>query len=171
MADQVIGVNGIVVADAGPLIHLDELDCLWLLQDFCEVKVPEAVWREVAHHRPLALQNPNIPLLRCTATPSEKVAALTPLYTLHAGEREALCLCVEFSGSLLLTDDTAARLAAKILVLEAHGTIGLLVRAIRRQQLTKSKVVDLLGAIPNRSSLHIRRTLLAEIIQKVADTV
>ena len=37
----------IAVADAGPLIHLDELDCLGLLTDFIEVRVPVAVWREV----------------------------------------------------------------------------------------------------------------------------
>lgn len=42
----------IVVCDAGPLIHLDELGCLDLLSDFFEVLVPEAVWREVRQHRP-----------------------------------------------------------------------------------------------------------------------
>ena len=42
----------IVVCDAGPLIHLDELGCLDLLSDFSEVLVPEAVWREVRQHRP-----------------------------------------------------------------------------------------------------------------------
>ena len=37
----------VVVADAGPLIHLDELDCLDLLNDFKQIMVPDAVWREV----------------------------------------------------------------------------------------------------------------------------
>lgn len=40
-----------VVCDAGPLIHLDELDCLPLLKDFDEVLVPEQVWQEVSNHR------------------------------------------------------------------------------------------------------------------------
>ena len=35
-----------VVCDAGPLIHLDELDCLDLLGDYPEVLGPEAVWRD-----------------------------------------------------------------------------------------------------------------------------
>src|SRR5438270_251796 len=35
---------GSLVSDAGPLIHLDELGCLDLLQDFAEVLVPDAVW-------------------------------------------------------------------------------------------------------------------------------
>ena len=44
-----------VVCDAGPLIHLDELNCLDLLHDFNEVLIPDQVWKEVAHHRPAAL--------------------------------------------------------------------------------------------------------------------
>lgn len=37
----------VAVADAGPIIHLDELDCLDVLADFEKVYVPEAVWLEV----------------------------------------------------------------------------------------------------------------------------
>jgi hypothetical protein len=33
-----------VVCDAGPLIHLDELDSLDLLCDFASVLVPRSVW-------------------------------------------------------------------------------------------------------------------------------
>jgi hypothetical protein len=46
----------VVVCDAGPLIHLDELGCLDLLADFGTVLVPEQVGREVEHHRPGALE-------------------------------------------------------------------------------------------------------------------
>ena len=35
----------LVVCDAGPLIHLDEVGALDLLADFAEILVPEAVWR------------------------------------------------------------------------------------------------------------------------------
>ena len=158
----------IAVADAGPLIHLDELACLNLLTDFIEVRVPESVWREVEHHRPQALLVAGIPWIRCSARTSEKVAAVGMLYTLHPGEREALSLCVDTPGVLLLTDDTAARLAARTLAIDAHGTLGLLVRAIRRQQMTKIEVMDRLREIPLRTSLHIRPALLAEVIAQVA---
>ena len=40
----------IVVCDAGPIIHLDEVACIELLSDFPEVLVPVAVWDEVAKH-------------------------------------------------------------------------------------------------------------------------
>ena len=35
----------LVVCDARPLIHLDEVGALDLLADFAEILVPEAVWR------------------------------------------------------------------------------------------------------------------------------
>ena len=95
----------IAVADAGPLIHLDELDCLGLLTDFIEVRVPEAVWREVERHRPQALLAQDIPWIKCSAPTSRKVDAVAALYTLHPGEREALSLCIDYPESLLLTDD------------------------------------------------------------------
>lgn len=157
-----------VVADAGPLIHLDELDSMGLLTDFYAVYVTSTVWREVEFHRPHALASLEGKVLRCSPVANERVDALKALYTLHAGEYEALCQCLVVPEALLLTDDTAARLAAKSLDVAAHGTIGLLLRAIRRRQLSKAQVVDVLKQIPARSSLHIRPALLAEIIQQTA---
>lgn len=158
----------VVIADAGPLIHLDELNSLNLLADFGKVIIPETVWNEVEHHRPQALCHAEFKLIRQAANHfSPQVDALTPLYTLHAGEQEALHLCFEFKNSLLLTDDTAARLAAKSLGVIAHGTLGILVRAIRQQTRSKSQIVELLRAIPTQTTLHIRASLLAEVISEV----
>lgn len=52
----------------------------------------------------------------------------------------------------------------------AHGTLGILIRAVRRRQLHKLLVLELLPQIPQRSSLHIRPGLLTEIIRQIADT-
>ncbi|WP_044413547.1 hypothetical protein [Thiomicrospira microaerophila] len=49
--------ESLVVADAGPIIHLDELGALDVVSDFQQILVAEAVWQEVEHHRPQALQN------------------------------------------------------------------------------------------------------------------
>ncbi len=134
------------------------------------MRVPEAVWREVERHRPQALLAQDIPWIKCSAPTSRKVDAVAALYTLHPGEREALSLCIDYPESLLLTDDMGARLAAKALAIEAHGTLGLLIRTIRRPQLTKAEVLDLLRAIPLRTTLHIRAALLAEVIARVAES-
>ena len=158
----------IVIADAGPLIHLDELDNLEILSDFGEIIVPNTVWNEVEHHRPQAMQNEEVNLIQKNVINfSPQVNALTPLYTLHLGEQEALHLCLEYRNSLLLTDDTAARLAAKNIGVVAHGTLGILVRAIRQKSRTKHEVLALLRAIPAETTLHIRTSLLEEVIKDV----
>jgi predicted nucleic acid-binding protein len=101
----------LVVADAGPLIHLDELDALDVLSDFTVVFVPEAVWIEVQRHRPQVFRQTGINLIKQPPpSVSAEINALTALYTLHRGEREALSLCITHAASLFITDDTAARL-------------------------------------------------------------
>ena len=158
----------LVFADAGPLIHLDELAALDVLSDYTAVWLPEAVWNEVMHHRQPALHNTCVNLRRQSSPlPSAQVQAITSLYTLHNGEREALALCIKHSINTLLTDDTAARLAAKSLNIVTHGTLGLLIRSVRRNLRTPSAVLTLLEAIPQQTTLHIRPSLLADVIQRV----
>ena len=113
-----------VVCDAGPLIHLDELECLDLLSDFTSVIVPDAVWQEVERHRPQALAHPGVRFNRMTpstAPAPPRLEALSRLLPLHRGETEALVVALSVEGAMLLTDDTAARLAATSLGVEARG--------------------------------------------------
>ena len=122
-----------VICDAGPIIHLDELGCLDLLDDFSRVYVPETVAQEVARHRfdsfPLSLSK----LEYVSAAPSVpiEIERLRKIFNLHLGEVEALSLAISSSDNIFLTDDTAARLAAKQLRIEVHGTIGIITRSIR----------------------------------------
>jgi hypothetical protein len=52
-------------------------------------------------------------------------------------------------------------------IIHIHGTIGILLRAIRRSQRTPAQVLALLQSIPQQSSLHIRADLLEEIKAQV----
>ncbi len=70
----------LVVADAGPLIHLDELGALDVLSDYHQIFVADAVWQEVAHHRPQVLQYKGIQLVRVTVDTLPEVQALAPIY-------------------------------------------------------------------------------------------
>lgn len=159
----------VAVADAGPLIHLDELDCLDLLADFPEIVVPDTVWEEVRRHQPRALDGSRCRLNRpgTLPLPPPELSTLFRAFALDPGEQEALLCTRVHPGAILLTDDAAARLAAKALQVRVHGTIGILLRGIRRGQRTRSQVVDLLRQIPVRSTLHIRPTLLREILEEV----
>ena len=159
----------LVICDAGPIIHLDELDCLRLLEDFPEVLIPDVVWDEVMHHRPQAI-------LICEqiakkVTPKQSLSvdmqATVQLFSLHAGEIQALNIAKEYQANLFLTDDTAARLAAGAMSISVHGTLGILLRAIRRKQRTAENILAVLESIPSKSSLHLKASLLQGIIEQV----
>jgi len=157
-----------IILDAGPIIHLDELGCLSLLSDFDELLVPTAVWEEVEHHRPAALTGAGIPFTKSNAgAVQDYVYALRDAFNLDRGETEAISLCFSHPQALLLTDDAAVRLAVAASGLRAHGTIGILIRAVRRRQLTPAKVIEHLEAIPKKSTLFIKRSLLRRIVEKL----
>jgi predicted nucleic acid-binding protein len=159
----------LVVCDAGPLIHLDEIGALDLLADFAEVMVPDAVWQEVLRHRPQALTRPGVILHRVNPRmpASPELEVLAQVFSLHAGEWEALRLAMEHRPGLLLTDDTAARLAVGNLRINVHGTIGILVRAIRRGQRTKGQVIELLKSLTAHSTLYLKQSLLDAVISQL----
>jgi predicted nucleic acid-binding protein len=92
---------------------------------------------------------------------------LVQALSLDAGEQAALALMRQRPEAILLTDDAAARLAAEQLGMRVHGTIGILLRAIRRGQRTPEEVLALLRAMPQQSTLHIRPDLLSAIIARV----
>lgn len=159
---------GLVVADAGPIIHLDELGCLDLLNDFNPL-VPFQVWREVRRHRPDLKQAPSLRLqLVDVAGPvSPSLSAMVESFGLAIGEAAALALIERLNVSLLLCDDAAARLAAESLGCAVRGTIGIIVRARRRALRSGEEVIALLENLPFHSSLHIKCELLEQVISLV----
>lgn len=158
-----------VICDAGPLIHLDELGVVWLLNDFSVVMVPEQVWQEVAKHRPILWETSALSYQRIKVDISKlpTFQALVRTFSLDLGEQAALSLMQSQPDAIFLTDDAAARLAATTLGLRVHGTIGILLRALRRQQLTQAQVLEILTNVPTQSTLHIKANLLQEIIDRL----
>src|SRR5437016_13644880 len=90
----------LVVCDAGPLIHLDQLDCLDLLTDFSRVVVPDAVWLEVEQHRPSTLNQESVAFVRLKPKeePSPELISMYRLLALHAGEVQALQIAQELAA-------------------------------------------------------------------------
>ncbi len=155
------------VLDAGPLIHLAELDALDVLGDLV-LYVAEMVWQEAITHRPQLQESKDINLKRLSASaPSAELQTLARALTLDRGEVEALCLMEKYPNALFLTDDAAARLAAEQRGYQVHGTIGLLIRSVRQGQRTPHEIVNLLRTIPEHSTLFIRPDLLSAIVARL----
>jgi len=124
-----VGSEGIsAVSNAGPLIHLTEIDCLPLLGIFDTIHIPDAVWSETiergrtAQTEVLRLGN----IQRHALSQGEIVRFIeeNSLEGLQAGEIECLYLCRLISVPILLTDDLPVRKAAKRLSLTLVGSLG-----------------------------------------------
>ncbi len=157
----------VVILDAGPVIHLEEIDSLHLLLDFKKRILPNAVWCEIEYHGPSAFKHRDINFEKVNVVLDENIRSVCRLFCLGNGELEAIALCSQHPDSILLTDDASARLVTKTLGIRAYGTIGVLLRAIRRKLLTPHEVVRKLKEIPRKSTLFIKRSLLHEIIEEV----
>jgi predicted nucleic acid-binding protein len=162
-------VPPLIICDAGPVIHLDELGCIDLLASFSRVLVPAAVWQEVQTHRPRALALPCLEKISATKPEPPELEAVAVALSLHTGEWEAIRVALEHPACVLLTDDTAARLAAGNLGIRVHGTIGVLVRSLRQGIRTKEAVLGILRSIPTTSTLHLKRSLLEAVVKQVED--
>lgn len=159
------------ICDAGPIIHLDELNCFDLLCDFQEIVLGDTVREEVKHHRPGALKKPNIHFTRASQKypEGELLRTMCRIFSLDAGEIEAFAIIEKNPGALFFTDDASARIVADRMGFKVHGTIGIIVRTIRREIMQPEQVLQILAGIASKSSLHIRPSLLQKIIGKIKE--
>lgn len=157
------------ICDAGPIIHLDELNALELLSDFNPIIIPKTVQIEIIRHRARALQHPEIVLdiIDIIHPLEERLLVLSKALSIDKGEIEALSLMQKDTEAIFLTDDASARLVGEELGYKVHGTIGIILRSVRKRMRTPEEVVELLEAIPQKTTLFLRATLLREVIQKV----
>jgi predicted nucleic acid-binding protein len=154
----------LVVADAGPLIHLGETGRLALLVLFGEVIVPDEVWHESVREGRLQAEQlqalPNLSRRRVEPLEVLNFVAAHRLEHLHAGETECLCLCLKESIRLLLTDDLAVREVSARLGITPVGSLGVLVRAFRLGLLTLADAEKAITDLHERSSLFVTRALV-----------
>jgi len=159
-----------IVCDSGPIIHLDELNCLYLLEDFKEVLIPETVHKEIKRYRSLSsLNRLNVPFI---FTPGNipydaRLLTLCRIFSLDVGETEALALMEKNPQAVFLTDDASARMVAEQMGFRVHGTIGVLVRSIRRGQMEPGEVLRILGEAPSKTTLYMKHSLLDEIVLRI----
>ena len=158
-----------VVCDAGPIIHLHELNCLDLLGDFQEILLSDTVWEEINQHRASALKTSGLSFIRSPGKipTGEPLITMSRIFSLDAGETEALAIMENNPKAMFFTDDSSARLVAEQMGFKVHGTIGILVRSIRRGHMKPEEILRVLTEIPLKTTLHIKSSLLDEVILKI----
>lgn len=150
-----------VIADTGPIIHLDEIDALYLLDEFDELLVPQTVIDELeAESVPKSLHD-----LEYTVRAAENTANFGEL---DPGETAALQLCRKVNGTFL-TDDLDARDAAKRIGVEVHGSIGVVLFAYSKGVLTVDETKTLIRGLKRDTSLYLSSSLVEHAITLIED--
>lgn len=126
----------IVVADAGPLIHLSLIGKVELLPAlFGRILIAERVYAEVVQEGDTLPGSAELRAAnwvdRGEDMPQGDVLELLNAQ-LDAGETAALWLAIAREADWVLTDDRQARLAAERLGFQVKGTLGILVEAKRK---------------------------------------
>lgn len=152
------------VADASPLIHLDEVGMAGALHVVRRIIVPHAVADEVR----LQAHGPGTQLLRARhvhltrpSTEERLLAASLPFRRLTGADREALAMA-QARDCPLLTDDLDLRAAAKALGVRPVGSVGLIVLAGLTGVVGRSEALQALDALLASSSLFVTKRILDE---------
>ena len=120
-----------VVSDTGPVLHLREAGLAHLLELAGRVHIPKAVNLELerldaawGRARPAWVS-----LIELTEGYRREALAWQQAGLLGPGESEAIALARQVGADWLLTDDAPARLVARSLGLDVHGSLGVVLWA------------------------------------------
>ena len=130
-----------IVTNTGPALHLHEIKMLHLLNLAGEVFIPEAVQAELNSLIPNwgRIKPEWLKVESLSPSSRRKAEAWVQAGLVDAGEAEAIILAKQLGADWLLTDDAAARLIARSLGLEVHGSLGVVLWAAARRYLSRAE--------------------------------
>jgi predicted nucleic acid-binding protein len=153
----------IVVADAGPIVHLHWVGAAeWALPPG-QIHVVDAVWAEVARHAPAAL---TLARLVRAGRPSADAQVRVGPFALDAGETEAIAFALSAGpDALVLCDERAARLACTKLQLAVVGSVGLIIEACKSGRADRQAATEALRALPTHGRMHVAPAIVERAIE------
>lgn len=157
----------ICILDAGPIIHLDQMDAFDLIHSLGTVFIPESVVWEAEKYRPSIRAKLGSCIVEDVEDIGPKLASALQSTELQTGEVAALAWAEKFGADLFVSDDKSARVVATILGYESTGTLGVIRNAFHMGALKHGEAVALLRSIPVRSTLHVEASLLASVIRSL----
>jgi predicted nucleic acid-binding protein len=159
------------VIDAGPLIHLNEIGCLSILTIFETLHLPDAVWSETVERKRVLdtdiLKLGNVHRQSVNSGVLSQFVIDHSLQDIHAGERECLCLCQHLSVPLILTDDLAVRQTAKRLNITPVGSLGIVVKAFRLNQISLAEAERHIANLQDISTLFVTKAVVELAIEQL----
>lgn len=158
---EVFGV--IIVADAGPLLHLFWVGASsWALPPH-SIDVVSEIWEEVESPAPAALQDARLRRVSVSVPVSQNLSR----WSLDPGEQTALNYALSQRSEqdvLVLCDARQARRACRELSLPVVGSIGLITEAFRASRVSLETASAALWNLPGIGRLHIRPQLIERVL-------
>ncbi|MEW6620579.1 MAG: DUF3368 domain-containing protein [bacterium] len=151
----------LIVCDTGPILHLQEIGLLDILQKAGKIYIPRMVDIEINSLIPQwKNQKPEWILIEALLPEETREAEFLSLSgLLNPGEAFAIVLAKRLKPKWFLTDDTEARIFANALRLEVHGSLGILLWAAKMGHLDYLQAKEALERFPN-TSLWISKDIL-----------
>lgn len=158
-----------MVSDTGPLIHLAEINLIKALDAFQEVCVAEEVINELKKNKAKENIFRKIKLINLKPKFKDVAEILVNKFSLDLGESQSIALALQEKAGYFLTDDLDARTVANVHGVEAHGTVGIILRAFRENIISKETAVKKVNELYTASSLFITKDLIQQIIKSIKE--
>ena len=153
-----------MICDTGPIQRLHRAEALEVLKSlYGTIVIPQAVADEIAQGRKEGIVLPEVEKLDWIQVRPVRDPDMVSVSTgLGPGERAALALAMQTSGSVLIIDEVLARRQAKMLRQAVTGTVGVLIKAKRSGVIPRvAPVLDLLDSRGFRILPDSRAAILA----------
>lgn len=158
---------GKVVSNTGPLMHLSEIDLVEALTAFQEVCIAEEVKNELKRNKISEDVLKGATLVNLKGKFKDVAEVLVNKFSLDLGEAQSIALALQERVDYFLTDDLDARKVAAAHNIEAHGTVGIILRAFREKIISREKTAEKVKELYTKSSLFITKPLINEVIKSI----
>ena len=152
------------VSNTGPMLHLNEISLIKALDVF-QVYIAEEVKSELIRNK---INIPKcIKLISLKPQFKDVAEILVNKFSLDLGESQSIALALQEKVDYFLTDDLDARTVANVHGIEAHGTVGIILRAFREKIINKETAIKKMKELHTSSSLFITKDLINQIITSI----
>ncbi|MBI1936210.1 hypothetical protein HYS31_07260 [Candidatus Woesearchaeota archaeon] len=155
------------VSNTGPFIHLTEIGLIKTLNSFKEIYIAGEVRNELIKSKIVIPKK--IKLLNLLPTFKDTAEILVNKFSLDLGESQSIALALQEKTDYFLTDDLDARTVANLHHVESHGTVGIILRALREGIVDKETSIKKINELYEHSSLFITKDLINQAIKAIND--
>lgn len=153
-----------VVSNSGPFIHFNDINKIKLFNNFTKIFVPAKVAKEIGNLLPKLT---NINIIKVSSKDINYLSKQLKRFKLQEAEVEAISLAKKLNKTFL-TDDLAARDAAKKLEIDVHGSIGVIALFYKRGIISTNEAKILINELYEKSSLFISKAIVDIAIKELS---